>query len=795
MPTYPSTAAGPARWVPMGWAALLALAALAAYHNTFRVPFLFDDIPAIVDNPTIRHLGNLKDVLLTGTSYGVTTSGRPVVNLSLALCYAISGTDVWSYHAFNLLVHVLAATVLFGVVRRTILRGTKHQVPGSKFQGPDTKVQGPGSSVQGPVSRDQGPGKRDQGPGTGDQRPWSMDQDPGTTLVAFSVALIWTLHPLQTEAVTYLVQRAESLMGLFYLLTLYCFIRGAETEGRGRGRWFVLGVIACVLGMASKEVMATAPVIVLLYDRTFVSGSFREAWRRHRGLHLALAATWLVLVALVASTGWSRGATVGFNVGVSPWGFWLTQFEAVARYLRLSFWPHPLVFEYGVFTLGWRDAAPYALVVLPLAAATLVALRRRPVAGFLGAWFFAILAPTSAVPGAMQVIVEHRMYLPLAAVIAAVVVGVARAFPRRGLTALAMAALALPLGLLTERRNALYNDDLALWQQTVDESPASARAQVGLGAALHLRNRPREALVHHLIAVGLNPNEASSHYNAGLALTALGQLAAAMPQYREAIRIDPKFCPAHYQLGLALMLTHRLPEAEAEFAEAVRLQPTLAEAHFEWGAALVQGGRLAEAVDKYREALRLKPDFLDAEFALGVALYQLNRAPEAAACFQRALQARPDSAGGHFNLGLALARIGRTEQAMAEYAEAIRLDPAYAMAHYNLGIALGQAGRVAESLNHLREAARLLPEFAGAHCNLGIALVQAGRLPEAVEQYETALRLRPDYAVAHNNLGLAYAMQGRLDEARKQWERALALEPNYEEPRRNLARLDQEQAP
>jgi hypothetical protein len=120
MPTSPSSAAAPSRWVLVGYAAILVLAVLAAYHNTFRVPFLFDDTPSILDNPTIRHLGDLKDVLLPRAGYGITVSGRPMVNLSLALCYAMSGTHVWSYHTLNLLIHILAGLTLFGIVRRTL---------------------------------------------------------------------------------------------------------------------------------------------------------------------------------------------------------------------------------------------------------------------------------------------------------------------------------------------------------------------------------------------------------------------------------------------------------------------------------------------------------------------------------------------------------------------------------------------------------------------------------------------------------------------------------------------------
>src|SRR5205814_1871745 len=146
--------------------------------------------------------------------------------------------------------------------------------------------------------------------------------------------------------------------------------------------------------------MATAPLMVLFYDRTFVSGSFKEAWKQHRLYYLCLAATWLLLGYLVLSTGGNRSGTVGFHVGVAWWAYGLTQFGAVFRYLWLSLWPHPLVFEYGTYWIKHAsEVVPQAVVVLALLSATVFALRRQPALGFLGAWFFVILSPTSLVPG------------------------------------------------------------------------------------------------------------------------------------------------------------------------------------------------------------------------------------------------------------------------------------------------------------------------------------------------------------------------------------------------------------
>lgn len=205
-------------------AAVIVLAALWAYRGTYRDPFVFDDLPSISENASIRALWP-PWAPLAPPSHGTTVGGRPLANVTLALNYALSGTDPWSYHAVNVLIHILASLALFGLIRRTL---------GLPLLG-------------GRFARD-------------------------ATPLACAAALVWCLHPLQTEAVTYIIQRVESLMVLFYLLTLYLFVRSVEEPEKARWRVGMVG--ACLLGMATKEVMATAPCLVLLYDRTFLAGSF-----------------------------------------------------------------------------------------------------------------------------------------------------------------------------------------------------------------------------------------------------------------------------------------------------------------------------------------------------------------------------------------------------------------------------------------------------------------------------------------------------------------------------------------
>src|SRR5437762_6886855 len=358
-------------------AALLTAASLAAWANSFRGPFIFDDLPAIVENATIRTLALSRALAPPHT--GQPANGRPLVNFSFALNWAIAGDDVRGYHVLNLAIHTLAALALFGVVRRTLR-----------------------------------------------SRPLAAKFGTDATPLAFALAALWMLHPLQTESVTYISQRAESLAGLCLLLTLYGSIRGADSPVPMR--WHVLAVVMCLLGLATKEVMYAAPLLVLLHDRTFIVGTFRAQLRRQPCFYTGLATKLLLLRCLVKQAG-NRGATAGFGIGITPWHYLLTQCGALIHYVRLVFWPDPLVLDYGIATTNsLAEVWPQTALLLVLFGATLIALARQPPWGFLGAWFFLLLAPTSsALPLATQTVAEHRMYLPLAAIIAAIVVEIGRA--------------------------------------------------------------------------------------------------------------------------------------------------------------------------------------------------------------------------------------------------------------------------------------------------------------------------------------------------------------------------------
>lgn len=499
--------------------ALIILAVAFAWSGSFGGVFIFDDIQAVAENPTLDSL-----VGALAPPPNMTVSGRPVANLTLAINFMAGGYDVFGYHLVNLAIHTLAALTLFGLLRRALTRAVDA-------------------------------GRAD--------------------FAALSAALLWAVHPLTTSAVTYIVQRCESLASLFYLLVLYLLAKSGES--RRPMAWLAGSVSACFLAMGSKEMAASAPVAALLYDRQFLAGSFGEALRRRKWYYLALGASWGLLAYLVVSTG-NRTETAGLGVGYEWWRYAATQVYAIPHYLRLAVWPSPLVFDYGErlrpITLS---LLPYAAVLAVFVAATVWALVKRHPAGFAGFVFFAVLAPSSSVITiTTQTMAEHRMYLPLAAAIAVATAGVFAAWSRRGKpgagwVAGGVAALAMALGSVTYARNLDYLSDFGLWKDTAAKAPDNYRAYEGM-ALTHFENRDYSAAFDALDTADRLKPSAGTSVRLATALLKEGKLAEAEVLLLRAVK-RWRNAQLYNLTGVSISLQGRSAEALEWFGRAVAAAP------------------------------------------------------------------------------------------------------------------------------------------------------------------------------------------------------------------------------
>jgi tetratricopeptide (TPR) repeat protein len=646
-------------WLPI----ILIAGAIGTYVNAGSGQFVLDDITAVVENPHIRRLWPLTSAMTGPVQSSV--AGRPIVSLSLALNYAFGGLSPSGYHLFNLLVHICCGLLLFGILRRT-------------FSLPSMPA-------------------------------WV--RDAGEAL-AFASVLIWLVHPLQSEIVNYVTQRTEAMMALFYLLTLYAVIRASTSPSPGR--WSAVALIACALGMASKETMVTAPIVVLLYDALFLAGSLSKALARRRWLYLGLAGTWAVLLILIAPG--PRWRSAGFASGVSPVTYLLNQPAMILTYLKLAVWPDALVLDYGITKPATFGAVwPMLVAIVAMLAASAALWRRWPAVAFAAAWFWIILAPSSSIlPIATEVGAERRMYLPLAAVVVLVAVGFEMLRRRAGirtgwLSMTALAAVSLTFVGLTLARNREYRSAERVWQTVLERRP-QGRAHYNLAMLLRNRGAVSEAAPHWQAAIEDEPR----------ALYAIGLEHEKMNQYDEASKYYSQFLErkpddiqapqAHVRLGVVLTGLNRLDDAAAALSKAAEMRPSDADAKVALADVLMKKEQYGEAAAQYAQYVRLVDNNPDAYAKLGLALVALHREAEAIPYFERAAVLAPADAGLRLSLGNVLAASGRVEDAIHQFRRGIELEPKSPILRRMLADALIRVGRLDEALEAVRAALVLEPD-------------------------------------------------------------------------------------
>jgi protein O-mannosyl-transferase len=621
---------------------------------------------------------------LTGlVSLWTTSAARicPLVLTSFWVQRALWGLVPWPYHLVNILMHAASGLALWQVLRALKVRG------------------------------------------------------------AWFGAALWVLHPVAVESVAWITELKNTQSALFYLLSIWCFVRWRQAalrrpqqQGWGSEKFYVLALLCGMLAMASKSSTVILPLVLGLCA-WWVEG--RWGWR----LVVRLGPFFLCSALAGAVSMWTQRLEGALDPAYARSGpeRLVTAGKVVWFYLGKLIWPHPLVFVYP----RWEIAASQARSYVPLAAVGVMSLflwwQRKGlgrVALFVWAYFLIALLPVLGLLDhyflRYSFVGDHFQYLasmgPLALAGAGLSVGLG--LVGKGswfVRPVACGMVVLLLGGLTWRRTYVFRDNETLWRDTLARNPACWMAHNNLGSAAEDKGQTDEAIRQYQEATRLAPGYALAHNNLGLALSKKGQTDEAIRQYQEALRLQPGYAEAHNNLGVALEKKGQTGEAIREYQEAIRLTPGYALAHNNLGNALDKAGQTDEAIRQYQEALRLHPDYAEA----------------------------------HGNLGVALDEKGETDEAIHQYQEAIRLAPGYALAHSNLGVALDKKGQTNEAIRHYQEALRLQPDYAEAHSNLGTALYQQGRAAEAIREFQEALRLQPGFADARKNLDAVLANQAR----------------------------------
>jgi len=671
------------------------VAASFIYSNTLEAPFVFDDKQNILDNHSIR----ISEITIDSLSKAVfgkkTNSLRPCTRITFALNYYFHRYSLKGYHLVNIVIHILSGILFYFFLKKTL------SIP----------------SIQ------------------------SRYNNPA--LIALSAALLWIVHPLHTQSVTYIVQRMNSMSAMFYILSILLYVAGrthqqeliAQSPLRTTKTWFYFSgaFVSWLMAIGSKENAAVLPFFIFLYEWYFFQNLDRVWLKRNiKIFFLIIILFGITAFIFMGPSPFERIQTINDfkNQHFTFMERVLTQPRVIIYYITLLFYPHPsrLNIDYD-FPLSHSLIDPATtffscFVIISLIGAAVCLAKQERIVSFCIIWFLGNLAiESSVIP--LAVIFEHRTYLPSMMICLLPVIIGQRHIPVQWIVNALLCIALFIFSFWTYQRNSIWNNPAALWSSCVKNFP----------------------------------NKARPHNNLGNALEKQGSIDVAIKHYHEALRLKPDYEDAHNNMGNALIKQNHIDEAVKHFKTALRINPHYVHAYINLAGAFLKQNRIDEAIQHSKEALRLNTHLSEAHYNLGLAFSKLNRVDESIQQYRMALRINPDYEGAHNNIGNALIKRGHFEDAIQHYKETLRINPDHAEAHNNLGNALTQQNRIDEAVKQYKEALRINPNYVDAHNNLGIALAYQGDINSAIQHFKRALQIHPEDPGTENNLQKALDIQ------------------------------------
>jgi tetratricopeptide (TPR) repeat protein len=745
--------------LPIG---LIALVAIITYANTFYVPFHFDDRPNILENPHIWIKPFTFDRLVELVTHTYGFSIRIFSYFTFALNYYFGEFDVFGYHLTNLLIHIASGLFLYWLLLLTL------NLPSLK------------------------------------ERYGSM---------AFSIALFSSLlfisHPIQTQSVTYIVQRMASMAGMFYLLAMLFYVKGRLSKGTPRLLYWVSMVLSYLLGLFSKENVAILPLFVALYEFYF----FRNLDISLKGKKVL---TFLIgsvfLIGLLMFLFWGKRY---FDVTIEGYKIRdftltqrvLTQFRVVLHYATLLLYPHPsrLTLDHDFPTSRGILDPPATLlsmlIVAGLIGYSIWTAKRRPLLSYFVLWYFGNLVIESSI-FPLEMVFEHRLYLPAIGpfVLFAILVvsgweEVKKKFksldnPVLGRRDLPLWALFLIITALLSigayQRNAIWKDEITLWEDCLKKSPNKPRVHTALGYYLGKKNIEK-GIEEYNIALTLNPNYPEAHFNLGRVYGEMKLFEKAVYHLEQYLRLDPKDPRGYNELGLINLQEKRYDEALLFFKKGLKMNPYVEKLHANLGDVYLQTNRFDEAVAEYNKAIQLNPRLTEIYLKMAEAYTRKGLPDLAMEVLRKAPKTGPSLYEAHVIRGATYVQEGKIDEGIAELKQALKFNLKDPKVYNNLGVAYQRKNLLNEAIANYKKALELDPSFSEARINLGQTYFGKGMTDEAISELQHAIQQDPNKAEVHNNLGAIYLQQKRLDDAISSLKKAVALNPKYGDAYFNLA--------
>ncbi|MBF0344034.1 MAG: tetratricopeptide repeat protein [Nitrospirae bacterium] len=627
---------------------LIVIIGLLSYSNTFKGPFVFDDTPNIVENPLIKDLRYLTDTSTvdnSSISREMKDFFRPRLlgYLTFTLNYKLNGLDTTGYHVFNTVIHLINAILIYWLA---------HLIFTTPFFLEDNRHK---NSL--PTNE--------------------HDKTRVYNFIALMSALVFVSHPIQTQAVTYIVQRFASLATLFYLLSLTLYVKARLTEtGRTAYVLCMLSTLSAIFAMKTKEIAFTIPFTITMLELMFFKGNIKKRLTYIMPIALTLLIIPVSHMGNVDNiTGLNRldeAMKAASDKSMSRWQYLITQFRVMVTYIRLMLLPvnQNIDYDYTIYkTFLTPEVAISFLLLLSLFALSLYLYRlsvkqtktnnsllRLISFGIL--WWFITLSVESSIIPIRDVIFEHRVYLPsigfIFALISSFFIIHNTFFGTKAATQgiLLAVSIVIILSAATYKRNYIWQDEVRLWEDTVQKSPNKIRPHNSLGGVYMRHGRFDDAIKEYKAALTVEPGYAETYFNIGCVYSATARVEEAVKAYKTAIELNSNYAEAHNNLGAIYDDLGRLEEAVSHYTTAIAISKNFAEAHNNLGKAYDKQGRQHDAINEFKAALRLKPDYPMAYNNLGNVYFKQGRFDEAASHYNAALQIDPNFSLARQNLEL-----------------------------------------------------------------------------------------------------------------------------------------------
>ena len=588
----------------------IAVLAVIIYSNSFTASWHLDDYSSILWNHKIKNLSKaFQDII---------PNQRGICDFTFAVNYYFSGPNVFGFHVINLIIHIISAFMVYFIIRLTLII----------YNGEDS-----------------------------DSLPGQLENLP------LAGSLIFVAHPIQTQAVTYIVQRYASLATMFYLIALVFFIKARMSFIKSNGKFFskhhfpyyLCSFVCALLAMRTKEIAATIPLILLLYDFIF----FKKTEKKLKDtLFYMIPFFFLVLIIIVLRvyfvspdfTELGDSIDRGLNdpsADITRGEYAITSINVILTYIRLLFLPmNQNIFHiYPISSSIFSNYTYLSLFVhLAIIVFAVVIFKTSRLISFGIFWFYITISVESSIILIGNVIFEHRLYLPSLGVVFSLVGMVLLKVKWEKISYIFFLIIITMFSMQTFNRNLVWKDELSFWNDCLSKSKdnPSPIAYLSLGNFYSDKKLYDASIVKYIKALEIDPNYFRAHNNLGLVYWKKGKLKEAIKEYQIAIKLNPDFADVHNNLGNAYSFQGFFKDAIAEYKAALESEPQMVDAHNNLGNVYNAQGRLDDAIAEYKAVLKLDPNVTEAHYNLGVVYRSKGLLSEAAEEFKNALKIRPD---------------------------------------------------------------------------------------------------------------------------------------------------------